>query len=136
MPLSSSSLHEADRRPNHFFLLSRQPSLLRRRRPRRLRPFYTGNVGRLRGSRPSLPAISHPSTLPSSSSSSQNRRLYTSHFRRRVSKVTLRFWSVTVSVVGANSPLFGWICLDVELNNDFTYSSGKGFLTTGPQTGT
>ncbi|KAA0040200.1 hypothetical protein E5676_scaffold190G00240 [Cucumis melo var. makuwa] len=53
-----------------------------------------------------------------------------------VSEVTLRFWGVTASVVGANSPLFGWIRLNVELNKDFSYSSGKGFLTTGPQTET
>ncbi|TYK26816.1 hypothetical protein E5676_scaffold260G00010 [Cucumis melo var. makuwa] len=51
----------------------------------------------------------------------------------RVSEVTLRFWGVATSVVGTNSPLFGWIRLDVELNKDFSYSSGKGFLTTGPQ---
>ncbi|TYK15032.1 hypothetical protein E5676_scaffold45G00740 [Cucumis melo var. makuwa] len=38
--------------------------------------------------------------------------------------VTLRFSGVTASVVGANSPLFGWIRLDVELNKDFSYSSG------------
>ncbi|KAA0063707.1 gag/pol protein [Cucumis melo var. makuwa] len=43
-----------------------------------------------------------------------------------VSEETLRFWGVTASVVGANSPLFGWICLDVELNKDFSYSSGNG----------
>ncbi|KAA0055514.1 Ulp1-like peptidase [Cucumis melo var. makuwa] len=52
---------------------------------------------------------------------------------RRVSEVTLRFWGVTTSVVGANSLLFGWIRLDVKLNRDFSYSSCKGFLTTGPQ---
>ncbi|KAA0034011.1 hypothetical protein E5676_scaffold1418G00150 [Cucumis melo var. makuwa] len=52
----------------------------------------------------------------------------------RVSEVTLRFWGITASVVGANSPLFGGIRLDVELNKDFSYSLGKGFLTTGPQT--
>ncbi|TYK31664.1 pol protein [Cucumis melo var. makuwa] len=40
---------------------------------------------------------------------------------RRVSEVTLRFWGVTASVVGTNSPLFG-------------YSLSKGFLTTGPRT--
>ncbi|KAA0061988.1 hypothetical protein E6C27_scaffold89G002930 [Cucumis melo var. makuwa] len=50
-----------------------------------------------------------------------------------VSEVTLRFCGVTTSVIGANSPLFEWIRLDVELNKDFSYSSGKGFLTTGPQ---
>ncbi|KAA0051543.1 pol protein [Cucumis melo var. makuwa] len=54
--------------------------------------------------------------------------------RACVTEVTLRFWGVTTSVVGANSPLFGWIRLDVELNKNFSYSSGKGFLTTGPQT--
>ncbi|KAA0026032.1 gag-protease polyprotein [Cucumis melo var. makuwa] len=41
-----------------------------------------------------------------------------------VSEVTLEFMSVTASVVGTNSPLFGWIRLDVELNKDFSYSSG------------
>ncbi|TYK05034.1 gag-protease polyprotein [Cucumis melo var. makuwa] len=41
----------------------------------------------------------------------------------RVREVTFRFWGVTTSVVGANSPLFGWIRLDVELNKDFSYSS-------------
>ncbi|TYK22833.1 hypothetical protein E5676_scaffold115G00100 [Cucumis melo var. makuwa] len=40
------------------------------------------------------------------------------------------------SVVGTNSPLFEWIRLDVELNKDFSYSLGKGFLTTGPRTET
>ncbi|KAA0047214.1 hypothetical protein E5676_scaffold1109G00010 [Cucumis melo var. makuwa] len=54
----------------------------------------------------------------------------------RVSEVTLEFRSVTASVVGTNSPLFGWIHLDVELNKEFCYISGKGFLTTGPWTDT
>ncbi|KAA0050680.1 hypothetical protein E6C27_scaffold673G001650 [Cucumis melo var. makuwa] len=43
---------------------------------------------------------------------------------RCVSEVMLRFWGVTASVVGTNSPLFGWIHLDVVLNKDFSYSSG------------
>ncbi|KAA0045421.1 pol protein [Cucumis melo var. makuwa] len=51
----------------------------------------------------------------------------------RVREVTLEFWGFTTSVVGANSPLLGWNHLDVELNKDFSYNSGKGFLTTGPQ---
>ncbi|KAA0032012.1 mucin-19-like isoform X6 [Cucumis melo var. makuwa] len=50
------------------------------------------------------------------------------HFRR-VREVTLEFRSVTTSVVGANSSLFGWICLDVELNKDCSYSSGAMLLT-------
>ncbi|TYK26210.1 hypothetical protein E5676_scaffold111G001390 [Cucumis melo var. makuwa] len=54
----------------------------------------------------------------------------------RSSAVTLEFWGFTTSTVGANSPLLGWIRVDVELNKDFSYSSGKGFLTTGPQTET
>ncbi|KAA0051683.1 hypothetical protein E5676_scaffold234G00210 [Cucumis melo var. makuwa] len=33
----------------------------------------------------------------------------------------LRFWGVTASVFGANSPLFGWICVNVELNKDLSY---------------
>ncbi|KAA0041631.1 hypothetical protein E5676_scaffold242G00130 [Cucumis melo var. makuwa] len=124
----------------------------------------------MRGSQPSLPAVGRPSTLPSSSSSSQNRRRcksselnqakssrelnQPSRFSKSislsieplkpcpfvpslgVSDVTLRFSGVTASVVGANSPLFGWIRLDVELNKNFSYSSGKGFSTTGPQTET
>ncbi|TYK07757.1 hypothetical protein E5676_scaffold1737G00290 [Cucumis melo var. makuwa] len=45
-------------------------------------------------------------------------------FIRGVSEVMLRFWGVTASVVGTNSPLFGWIHLDVVLNKDFSYSSG------------
>ncbi|TYK27672.1 hypothetical protein E5676_scaffold569G00130 [Cucumis melo var. makuwa] len=60
----------------------------------------------------------------------------TDHIYLCVSEVTLRFWGVMASVVGRNSPLFGWICLDVELNKDFSYTSGKGFLTTGPRTET
>ncbi|TYK09527.1 hypothetical protein E5676_scaffold757G00030 [Cucumis melo var. makuwa] len=36
----------------------------------------------------------------------------------------LEFWDCTTSVVGANSPLFGWIRLDVELNKDLSYISG------------
>ncbi|KAA0060063.1 hypothetical protein E6C27_scaffold160G00260 [Cucumis melo var. makuwa] len=52
------------------------------------------------------------------------------------SEETLEFRSVTASVVGTNSPLFGWIRLNVELNKEFSYISGKGFLTTGPRTET
>ncbi|KAA0056233.1 hypothetical protein E6C27_scaffold41454G00010 [Cucumis melo var. makuwa] len=50
--------------------------------------------------------------------------------------MTLEFRSVTTSVVGTNSPLFGWICLDVELNKQFSHISVKEFLTTGPRTET
>ncbi|KAA0051540.1 ty3-gypsy retrotransposon protein [Cucumis melo var. makuwa] len=49
----------------------------------------------------------------------------------RVNEVTLKFWGVTASVVGANSPLFGWIRLDVELNKDFSYSSDDLVWTVG-----
>ncbi|TYK29872.1 hypothetical protein E5676_scaffold208G001230 [Cucumis melo var. makuwa] len=52
------------------------------------------------------------------------------------SEEMLEFRSVTASVVGTNSPLFEWIRLDVELNKEFSYISGKGFLTTGPRTKT
>ncbi|KAA0059774.1 hypothetical protein E5676_scaffold896G00300 [Cucumis melo var. makuwa] len=38
------------------------------------------------------------------------------------------------SLVGDSPPLLRWIRVDVELNKDFSYSSGKGFLTIGPQT--
>ncbi|KAA0051108.1 clumping factor A [Cucumis melo var. makuwa] len=38
-------------------------------------------------------------------------------------EVTLEFTSVTASVVGTNSPLFGWIRLDGELNKEFSYIS-------------
>ncbi|KAA0068152.1 hypothetical protein E6C27_scaffold238G001190 [Cucumis melo var. makuwa] len=41
-----------------------------------------------------------------------------------VREVTLKFWGFTASVVGANSPLLGWIRLDVELSKDFSYISG------------
>ncbi|TYK17672.1 hypothetical protein E5676_scaffold2434G00010 [Cucumis melo var. makuwa] len=53
-----------------------------------------------------------------------------------VVEVTLKFRSFTVSAVGANSPLLGWIHLFADLNKDFSYISGKGFLTTRPQTET
>ncbi|KAA0032317.1 hypothetical protein E6C27_scaffold219G001740 [Cucumis melo var. makuwa] len=42
---------------------------------------------------------------------------------RPVREVKLEFWGFTASVVGANSPLFGCIRLDVELNKDISYSS-------------
>ncbi|TYJ98658.1 hypothetical protein E5676_scaffold507G00480 [Cucumis melo var. makuwa] len=57
-------------------------------------------------------------------------------FCRRVREVTLELRSVTASVVRTNSPLFGWIRLDVKLNKKFSYISGKGFLTTVPWTET
>ncbi|KAA0067506.1 mucin-19-like isoform X6 [Cucumis melo var. makuwa] len=99
----------------------------------------------------STPAVDHPSVVYARSRSSVNSStfiffvpepslLYHSLFPRRVnscqvpvtlgvSEVTLGFWGVTARVVGANSPLFGWIRLDVELNKDFSYSSGAMLLT-------
>ncbi|KAA0054233.1 gag-protease polyprotein [Cucumis melo var. makuwa] len=58
------------------------------------------------------------------------------HTRRLgVSEVTLKFSGVTASVVRVNSPLFGWIRLDVELNKDFSYSSSNGMARGRPARG-
>ncbi|KAA0040981.1 hypothetical protein E5676_scaffold228G00170 [Cucumis melo var. makuwa] len=35
-----------------------------------------------------------------------------------VKEVTLEFLGFTASVVGVNSPLLGWIHLDIDLNKD------------------
>ncbi|KAA0067946.1 SH3 domain-containing protein C23A1.17-like [Cucumis melo var. makuwa] len=83
------------------------------------------------------PANSQPPTSPLDRPSDRSQAPPSSTFSLPascVSEVTLRFWGVTASVVGANSPLFGWIRLDVELNKDFSYSSvnfiyGVAYLT-------
>ncbi|KAA0062819.1 hypothetical protein E5676_scaffold986G00220 [Cucumis melo var. makuwa] len=46
----------------------------------------------------------------------------------RDSEVTLEFRSVTASVVGTNSSLFGWIRLDVELNKELATFQVRDFL--------
>ncbi|TYK03424.1 hypothetical protein E5676_scaffold121G00220 [Cucumis melo var. makuwa] len=40
------------------------------------------------------------------------------------SEVTLEFLGFTTCVVWSNSPLLGWMRLDVDLNKDFSYISG------------
>ncbi|KAA0056322.1 hypothetical protein E5676_scaffold11G001010 [Cucumis melo var. makuwa] len=56
----------------------------------------------------------------------------TSHSLLRVRDVTLEFMGFTRSVVGANSPLLGWIRLDIELNRNFSYILGKGMARGRP----
>ncbi|KAA0041507.1 putative polyprotein [Cucumis melo var. makuwa] len=52
-----------------------------------------------------------------------------------VREVTLEFLGFTASLVGVNSPLLGWFCLDADLNKNFSYILSKGNMRGRPVRG-
>ncbi|KAA0042017.1 Cysteine-rich RLK (RECEPTOR-like protein kinase) 8 [Cucumis melo var. makuwa] len=82
-----------------------------------------------------LPSLLFRSILPPVASNlhfvSANATALPSPFRSGIDdhRGDARVLGFTASVVEVNSPLFGWICLDIELNKDFSYSSGAMLLT-------
>ncbi|TYK05535.1 hypothetical protein E5676_scaffold178G00420 [Cucumis melo var. makuwa] len=60
------------------------------------------------------------------------------HFHHASPSIAVaRSRNLAVRELSGDSPLLlGWIRVDVEVNKDFSDSSGKGFLTTGPSTKT